>query len=78
MRSVIFYTLARLLLVAATAAVLYLLGLTGLLNLALAFLISGIVSYVVLSRQRDAISVGFTSWMQRRSRGSAGDEPLAD
>jgi hypothetical protein len=78
MRSVIFYTLARLLLVAATAAILYLIGLTGLLNLALAFLISGIVSYVVLSRQRDEISVVLTSLMQRRSRGTAGDEPVAE
>ena len=78
MRSVIFYTLARLVLVAATAAILYLIGLSGLLNLALAFLISGVVSYVVLSRQRDQISVALTSKMRSRRQGTAGDASLAD
>ncbi|GAA0961665.1 DUF4229 domain-containing protein [Actinocorallia libanotica] len=78
MRSVILYTLARLVLVAATAAILYLIGLSGLLNLALAFLISGIVSYVVLSRQRDQISVALTSKMRSRRQGTAGDASLAD
>ncbi|WP_106397194.1 DUF4229 domain-containing protein [Actinocorallia populi] len=78
MRSVIVYTLARLLLVAATAAILYLIGLSGLLNLALAFLISGVVSYVVLSRQRDQVSVALTSKMRPRREGTAGDTPVAD
>jgi len=78
MRSVILYTLARLVLVAATAAILYLIGLSGLLNLALAFLISGIVSYVVLSRQREQISVALTSKMRSRRQGTAGDASLAD
>lgn len=78
MRSVILYTLARLVLVAATAAILYLIGLSGLLNLALAFLISGIVSYVMLSRQRDQISVALTSKMRSRRQGTAGDASLAD
>jgi uncharacterized membrane protein len=72
MRSVIVYTLARLLLVAATAAVLFLLGVGGLLNLALAVLISGVISYVVLSKQRDAISAAVYARTNRR--GSAAGE----
>ena len=56
MRSVIVYTAARLALFGATAGVLYLAGARGFLLLALAILISGIVSFVLLSRQRDAIS----------------------
>ncbi|GAA3764465.1 hypothetical protein HDA32_005037 [Spinactinospora alkalitolerans] len=56
MRSVIAYTGARLLLFAVTFGVLYLLGARGFLALALAFLVSGLVSYVLLSKQRDAMS----------------------
>ena len=60
MRSVIVYTLARLALFAATAGVLYIVGARGMLLLALAILISGIVSFVLLSRQRDALSASVT------------------
>ncbi len=56
MRSVIVYTAARLALFGATAGVLYLAGARGFLLLALAVLISGIISFVLLSRQRDAMS----------------------
>ncbi|GAB3443622.1 hypothetical protein GCM10027570_11810 [Streptomonospora sediminis] len=56
MRSVLAYTAARLLLFAVAFGVLYLLGARGLLAAALAVLISGMVSYVLLSRQRDAMS----------------------
>ncbi|HEU5155432.1 MAG TPA: DUF4229 domain-containing protein [Streptosporangiaceae bacterium] len=56
MRSVLAYTAARAALFAATAAVLYLLGARGLLLVALAVLVSGLVSLVLLSRQRDAMS----------------------
>jgi hypothetical protein len=56
MHSVIAYTAARVALFAATAGVLYLLGARGLLLVALAVLVSGLVSLVVLSRQRDAMS----------------------
>jgi hypothetical protein len=56
MRSVFLYTAARFAIFLATAAVLALLGARGLLLLALAVLISGIVSYVLLSGQRDAMS----------------------
>jgi Mn2+/Fe2+ NRAMP family transporter len=56
MRSVLAYTAARVMLFAATTGVLYLLGARGLLLLALAVLISGLVSLVLLARQRDAMS----------------------
>jgi hypothetical protein len=56
MRSVLAYTAARVALFAATAGVLYLLGARGLLLVALAVLVSGLVSLVLLSHQRDAMS----------------------
>ncbi len=71
MRSVIVYTAARIVLFAATAAILFLIGLTGLLNLALAVLISGIVSYVLLSKQRDAVSIAVTSKTHRGSEATS-------
>jgi Mn2+/Fe2+ NRAMP family transporter len=60
MRYVIAYTAARLALFAATAGVLYLVGARGFLLLALAILISGVISFVLLSRQRDAVSSSVT------------------
>ncbi|GAA0333766.1 DUF4229 domain-containing protein [Actinoallomurus spadix] len=60
MRSVLVYTLARLALFGATAGVLFLAGARGFLLLALAILISGIISFVLLSRQRDAVSASVT------------------
>jgi hypothetical protein len=56
MRSLLAYTAARVTLFAATAGVLYLLGARGLLLIAVAVLVSGLVSFVLLSRQRDAVS----------------------
>ena len=61
MRSTIAYTTARILLFVAATALLYLLGARGLLLLGLALLISGIASYVLLSRQRDAMSGALTA-----------------
>jgi Mn2+/Fe2+ NRAMP family transporter len=60
MRSALAYTSARILLFAAATGVLYLVGARGLLLLALALLVSGIVSFVVLSRQRDAMSAAIS------------------
>jgi Protein of unknown function (DUF4229) len=57
MRSVLAYSLARAALFLATAGVLFLLGARGLLLLSLAVLISGLISFVLLARQRDAMSV---------------------
>ncbi|XRQ06450.1 DUF4229 domain-containing protein [Actinomadura welshii] len=61
MRSVILYTLARLAIFAATAGVLALFGARGFLLLMLALLVSGIVSYVLLSAQRDRMSAAVQS-----------------
>ncbi|MDP4500738.1 DUF4229 domain-containing protein [Nonomuraea sp. NBC_00507] len=57
MRPVLVYTASRIGLFIVTLGVLYLLGLTNPLFLILgAFLISGLASYVLLSKQRDAMS----------------------
>jgi cell division protein FtsW (lipid II flippase) len=56
MRAAFAYTSARILLFVAALALLYLAGARGLLLVALALVASGIISFVVLSRQRDAMS----------------------
>jgi hypothetical protein len=64
MRSAFAYTSARILLFVAAAGLLYLVGARGLLLLGLALLVSGIASYVLLSRQRDVMSSAITSRLQ--------------
>ncbi|MEV4074696.1 DUF4229 domain-containing protein [Nonomuraea fuscirosea] len=57
MRPVLLYTASRLALFLVTLGVLFLLGLQNPIALiAASFLISGIASYVLLSKQRDAVS----------------------
>ncbi|WP_326819451.1 DUF4229 domain-containing protein [Streptosporangium sp. NBC_01756] len=57
MHPVFVYTASRLGLLAVTIGVLRLLGLhQPLILLVAAFLISGVASYVLLSKQRDAVS----------------------
>jgi hypothetical protein len=56
MRATLAYTSARILLLVISVILLYLVGARGLLLLALAFLVSGIASFVLLSRQRDVMS----------------------
>jgi hypothetical protein len=56
MRATFAYTSARILLFVAATGLLYLVGARGLLLLALACLVSGIASFVLLSRQRDKMS----------------------
>jgi Mn2+/Fe2+ NRAMP family transporter len=56
MRATLAYTSARILLLVASIILLYLVGARGLLLLALACVVSGIASFVVLSRQRDRMS----------------------
>jgi Mn2+/Fe2+ NRAMP family transporter len=68
MRSVLAYTAARLALFTAAAGVLYLLGARGLLLFALAVLLSGPVSFVLLSRHRDAMSSAVVSAARRGRR----------
>jgi len=56
MRATLAYTAVRFLLFAAAAGLLYLVGARGLLLLALALLVSGAASYVLLSRMRDKMA----------------------
>jgi hypothetical protein len=55
-RPLLAYTGLRLLVFAVALVLLWLVGARGLLLVALAVLISGVASYVLLSRQRDALS----------------------
>jgi hypothetical protein len=71
MRTVFVYTAARLALFAATAGVLFLVGARGFLLLALAIAISGVISFVLLSRQRDAVSTSVTDRAARMRRNLA-------
>jgi Mn2+/Fe2+ NRAMP family transporter len=61
MHATFIYTTSRILLFAVVLGLLYLVGARGLLLVGLAVLISGIVSFIVLSRQRDAMSGAITS-----------------
>ena len=61
MRTTIAYTSARILLLVVSLILLYLIGARGLLLIALACLVSGIASFVLLSRQRDAMSTALMS-----------------
>jgi hypothetical protein len=56
MRATLAYTSARILMLVASLILLYLVGIRGLLLLLLACLVSGLASFVVLSRQRDRMS----------------------
>ena len=56
MRATLAYTSARVLLLVVSGILLYLAGARGLLLLALAFVVSGTASFVLLSRQRDVMS----------------------
>jgi hypothetical protein len=56
MRTTLAYTSARILLFVVSVILLYVVGARGLLLLALACVVSGIASFVVLSRQRDKMS----------------------
>jgi uncharacterized protein (DUF58 family) len=56
MRATLAYTTARILLFVVAVILLYLVGARSLLLLALALVVSGIASFVLLSRQRDVMS----------------------
>jgi Protein of unknown function (DUF4229) len=56
MRATFAYTSARILIFVVSLILLYLAGARDLLLIGLALLISGIISLVLLSRQRDAMS----------------------
>jgi Protein of unknown function (DUF4229) len=75
MRATLAYTSARILLLVVSMILLYLVGARGLLLLALAFVVSGIASFVLLSRQRDVMSGALTGRLRngrQRVRGFRG------
>jgi Zn-dependent protease with chaperone function len=68
MRTALTYTLSRLILFVAVLLLLDLAGARGILLIALALLISGLLSYVLLSRQRDAMAGSLGSRLSGRTR----------
>jgi Protein of unknown function (DUF4229) len=75
------YTALRVGVFAVTLAVLYLLGMRQLLLLVVALLVSGLLSFVLLSRHRDAMSTAVTergSSLRRRMREATEAEDAAD
>ena len=72
MRTTLAYTSARILLLVISVILLYLVGARGLLLLALAFVISGILSFVLLSRQRDVMSSALMARLKNGRQRAAG------
>lgn len=72
MRATFAYTTARILLFVVSVIVFYVVGARGLLLLALACLVSGIASFVLLSRQRDVMSGVLMSRIKNGQRRAAG------
>lgn len=80
------YTAARVALFGVALGVLYLLGARGLLLVVLAIIISGLLSFIALSAQRDrmssAIARRYADYKQRLDEGAAaedsGDHPPED
>jgi Mn2+/Fe2+ NRAMP family transporter len=72
MRATVAYTSARILLLVISMVLLYLAGARGLLLLALAFVVSGIASFVLLSRQRDVMSGALMARIRNRRDRAAG------
>jgi Mn2+/Fe2+ NRAMP family transporter len=69
MRATLAYTTARILLFVAAVGLIYLAGARGLLLFGLALLVSGAASYILLSRQRDAMSGALVNrfrWVRAR------------
>jgi len=78
MRATLAYSSARLLLLVVVLGLLYVIGARGLLLVGLALAISGIISFVVLSRQRDAMSGAIASrignFRQRLDEGARAED----
>jgi Mn2+/Fe2+ NRAMP family transporter len=72
MRATLAYSSARILLLVVSMILLYLVGARGLLLLALAFVVSGIASFVLLSRQRDVMSGALMGRLKNRRQRSTG------
>jgi Protein of unknown function (DUF4229) len=88
MRTGLAYTSARILLLVITVVLLYLAGARGFLLLALAFVISALASYVLLSRQREVMAGALnrrlnrvtskaTELRERIEEGAAAEDPDA-
>src|ERR1700760_632442 len=71
MRTTLAYTSARIVLFLVTLVLLDLAGARGLLLIALALLISGLLSYLLLSRQRDVMAGALSNRLSAR-RGGGG------
>src|SRR3984957_11825541 len=65
MRATMSYTILRLLLFFAVLLILYWVGIGGIMLVALAAVISALISYVVLSRLRDSMSISLTGRLGR-------------
>jgi hypothetical protein len=65
MRATMSYTILRLLLFFAVLIVLYFLGIGGIALVALAAVISALISFVVLNRLRDSMSTSLFTRMTR-------------
>ena len=80
--AVLRYTALRVLVLAAVAALLWLAGLRGLWLLLIAVLVSGLVSLVLLRRQRDAMSAALFERQQavrrRLAERAAAEDAAAD
>jgi len=72
MRATLAYTSARIVLLVVSAFLLYLAGARGLLLLVLAFVVSGIASFVLLSRQRDVMSGALITRLKNRGPRAGG------
>ncbi|MBQ1080231.1 MULTISPECIES: DUF4229 domain-containing protein [unclassified Nocardiopsis] len=66
MRSWLTYTAARVALFAGAFGVVYLFGARSWIALVLAWLISGLASYVLLSKWRDQMSASVDDWSKKR------------
>jgi Protein of unknown function (DUF4229) len=66
MRATLAYSSARILLFIVAVVVLYVIGARGLVLLALALLVSGLASFLVLSKARDRMSASLSSRLTAR------------
>jgi Protein of unknown function (DUF4229) len=72
MRTALAYTSARVLLLVISLVLLYLTGARGLLLIAAACVVSGIASFVLLSRQRDVMSGALMARIRNGHRRASG------
>jgi len=82
MKAFLIYTSLRLALFVGVAAILYLLGMRDLLLLAVALVVSGLVSFALLSGQRDQMSAALASrkaaFDQRNAERTAAEDAAND